>query len=216
MPARHVVATWGNHDFCAHYGRIPARLRCTFLVDQSIEIEGLLVHGTPWTTPFSRWAFSEDEDVLEGCFSRIPDKIDILVAHSPPYGWHDRKVADEHRGSQALLAAIEQKRPRLVVCGHVHLARGGSDAPWGRIECVPSLDERRHPHTPAFLTLRWKPPRAKTRPARLRSALATQLNAASARERTRCDNWAKYFAETILTGHPGSGRAPFGSTRREN
>ena len=57
-PATYKIATWGNHDFCAHYGRIPARLRCTFLVDQSIEIEGLLVHGTPWTTPFSRWAFS--------------------------------------------------------------------------------------------------------------------------------------------------------------
>ena len=175
-PARHVVAPWGNPDFCAPYGRIPPQLRCTFLVDESIEIEGLLVHGTPWTTPFSRWAFSEDEDVLEGCFSRIPDKVDILVSHSPPYGWHDRKMADEHRGSRALVAAIEQKRPRLLICGHVHLARGGTDAPWGRIECVPSLDERRHPHTPAYLTIQWKSGRsrthAKTRAPRSRARAA--------------------------------------------
>jgi Icc-related predicted phosphoesterase len=163
---RHVVATWGNHDFAAHYGRIPAQLPCTFLVDESIEIDGLLLHGTPWTTPFSRWAFSEDEDVLEGCFSRIPENVDILISHSPPYGWHDRKPHGEHCGSKALLAAIEQKRPRLIVCGHVHLARGGTDAPWGRIECVAAVDERRYPNSPAFLAIRWKPTGSRKRATR--------------------------------------------------
>jgi hypothetical protein len=53
----------------------------------------------------------------------------------------------------AVLAAIERARPRLVVCGHVHPARGGTTARSARIESVASLDDRRLPHAPAFLTI---------------------------------------------------------------
>jgi uncharacterized protein len=37
----------------------------------------------------------------------------------------DRDSSGEHLGSEAVLAAIESRRPRLAVCGHIHES-------WGR------------------------------------------------------------------------------------
>lgn len=48
-----------------------------------------------------------------------------MVVHSPPRGHVDVSSAGEHLGSAAVLAAIERKRPRLAVCGHIHEAWGG-------------------------------------------------------------------------------------------
>ena len=48
----------------------------------------------------------------------------VLVLHSPPKGHCDSAGDDTHFGSPALLAAIEEKRPRLAVCGHIHESWG--------------------------------------------------------------------------------------------
>jgi uncharacterized protein len=45
----------------------------------------------------------------------------VLVVHSPPKGYVD---GPRRLGSEAILAAIEDKQPRLVLCGHVHEAAG--------------------------------------------------------------------------------------------
>jgi len=46
----------------------------------------------------------------------------IWLAHSPPLGAHYDVGGryDEHLGSAALRELVEQERPRLVLCGHVH------------------------------------------------------------------------------------------------
>jgi Icc-related predicted phosphoesterase len=48
----------------------------------------------------------------------------VLVLHSPPEGHVDGGL-----GSAAILAAIEEKRPPLAVCGHIHER-------WGRESAV--------------------------------------------------------------------------------
>ncbi len=55
----------------------------------------------------------------------------VLVVHSPPRGHCDRSAAGEHLGSTAILEAIEAKRPRLAVCGHIHEAWGQESAAAG-------------------------------------------------------------------------------------
>ena len=62
---------------------------------------------------------------LERVYVAIPDSIDVLVSHQPPYGYGDstfdldsRRV--EHVGSRELLVAIERGRRSVVICGHVH------------------------------------------------------------------------------------------------
>ena len=48
----------------------------------------------------------------------------ILVLHSPPKGHCDANGGGDHFGSEALLGGIEEKRPRLAVCGHIHESWG--------------------------------------------------------------------------------------------
>jgi len=50
---------------------------------------------------------------------------EIVLSHSPPHRTAlDRTRRGEHVGSRAVRAFIEQHRPALVVCGHIHEARG--------------------------------------------------------------------------------------------
>jgi hypothetical protein len=59
----------------------------TYLQDRSVTIDGLVIYGSPWTfehyTPAK--AFMKPRGTLGSkCWSLIPDKVDILVTHSPP------------------------------------------------------------------------------------------------------------------------------------
>lgn len=80
--------------------------------------------GVP-VTPFGAWScdFTEAEatQLLAGC----PEGC-VLVSHSPPYGAVDSSSRGVLLGSRALREAIEQKRPALVVCGHIHECAGQS------------------------------------------------------------------------------------------
>ncbi|MDP3697708.1 MAG: metallophosphoesterase [Candidatus Taylorbacteria bacterium] len=118
-----IVATWGNHDhepFRWSYG-LPWKL----LVDSSVIIKGLKFHGTPWCLPIGRWAWQAPEYVLEYVYSLIPDDVDILLSHVPPYYMCDKTDEGENIGSHALAERmIQLPKLKLLVCGHVHEARG--------------------------------------------------------------------------------------------
>ncbi|MCP3905046.1 MAG: serine/threonine protein phosphatase [Planctomycetes bacterium] len=87
---------------------------------RGIEIEGLaffgLGGGIP-TTPWS-WSFDLTEDEARAMLADCPAGA-VLVVHSPPHG-HVDLADDRHLGSAAILDAIREKEPPLVVCGHIH------------------------------------------------------------------------------------------------
>ncbi len=74
--------------------------------------------GIP-VTPFGDWSYdfseAEAEDLLAGC----PDDA-VLVVHSPPRDSVDHDTSGRIRGSETIRNVVEAKRPRLVVCGHIH------------------------------------------------------------------------------------------------
>ncbi len=87
-------------------------------------IEGAEFYGlgagvpvTPWD-----WSFDLDDEAAAGMLAACPEGA-ILVLHSPPQG-HCDAGGGGHFGSAALLRAIEEKRPRLAVCGHIHESWG--------------------------------------------------------------------------------------------
>jgi Icc-related predicted phosphoesterase len=52
-------------------------------------------------------------------------RIRVLCPHAPPHGTAcDRLRSGEHVGSPALRALVEKQEPDLVLCGHIHEARG--------------------------------------------------------------------------------------------
>jgi uncharacterized protein len=92
---------------------------------EGAEIDGVSFFGlgagvpvTPWD-----WSFDLDEDAATAKLADLPPGA-ILVVHSPPLGHCDASSAGEHLGSTAVLEAIEQKQPRLAVCGHIHESWG--------------------------------------------------------------------------------------------
>jgi Icc-related predicted phosphoesterase len=81
--------------------------------------------GIP-TTPWD-WSFDLSDEEATAMIAPAPDG-GVLVLHSPPQGYCDGGGDGSHFGSPALLAAIEAKRPRLVVFGHIHEAWGCESA----------------------------------------------------------------------------------------
>ena len=92
--------------------------------------EGTMIEGTEFfglgagipVTPWD-WSFDLDDEQAAAMLAPCPEGA-ILVLHSPPKGHCDSAGGDAHFGSPALLAAIEEKRPRLAVCGHIHESWG--------------------------------------------------------------------------------------------
>jgi uncharacterized protein len=97
----------------------------TVLHGEGTAIDGVEFFGlgagipiTPW-----EWSFDLDDEAATEMLAPCPDGA-VMVLHSPPRDHCDAGGDGTHFGSPALLAAIEQKRPRLAVCGHIHESWG--------------------------------------------------------------------------------------------
>jgi Icc-related predicted phosphoesterase len=75
---------------------------------------GAGVPVTPWD-----WSFDLDEARAADMLAELPADA-ILVVHSPPKGHVDRDGSGRSLGSSSILAAIEERQPRVAVCGHIH------------------------------------------------------------------------------------------------
>jgi uncharacterized protein len=92
---------------------------------EGTEIDGVPFFGlgagvpvTPWD-----WSFDLTEDEAAEMLAACPEGC-VLAVHSPPRGHADVGGAGKHLGSEAVLRAIERRRPRLALCGHVHESWG--------------------------------------------------------------------------------------------
>jgi Icc-related predicted phosphoesterase len=97
----------------------------TVLHGETAEIEGRPFFGlgagipvTPWD-----WSFDLDEGAATAMIGDCPEGA-ILVLHSPPKGHCDANSEGDCFGSEALLEGIEERRPRIAVCGHIHESWG--------------------------------------------------------------------------------------------
>ncbi|MGH2993757.1 MAG: metallophosphoesterase family protein [Solirubrobacterales bacterium] len=106
-------------DACSGWGG------ATVLHGESTEIDGVSFFGLGAGVPVTPWDWSFDLTEAEAAemLSACPQGA-VLVVHSPPKG-HVDASGGSHLGSEAVLRSIEQKRPVLALCGHIHES-------WGR------------------------------------------------------------------------------------
>lgn len=127
LPHKWEIITPGNHEFFLEADPSRRRLisNATLLINESVEVAGLKIWGSPMT-PLYGGAFgrSSAKD-REGIYSQIPGDTDILVTHGPPYGVLDKASdSNDHAGCHQLLAAVRRIKPKLHAFGHVHGAYG--------------------------------------------------------------------------------------------
>jgi putative phosphoesterase len=80
---------------------------------------------TPFSTPFELGE-EEFDSLLEKAYRSAKQPKDfILVSHTPPYNTRlDLTARGIHAGSKTIRAFIETYEPKLVICGHIHEAKG--------------------------------------------------------------------------------------------
>ena len=134
LPVRHVVLTWGNHDWFADQqgGSLVPDLwwpeNVHVLVNTSVDIEGVRFYGVPQTPRFHDWAFNEDDtpESLGRRWDAVPDGTRVLVSDGPPRGSCD-SVGNLRVGSLTMerwLRGEATNRPEVMVCGHIHEGAG--------------------------------------------------------------------------------------------
>jgi Icc-related predicted phosphoesterase len=102
-----------------------------YLMDKTVEINGLKIYGTPWTPRFNNWAFNMDRgEAINRYWKLIPNDIDILISHGPPFGIMDLTNRGIRVGCDDLLVKTEQIKPKIHAFGHIHYSnsfRQGED-----------------------------------------------------------------------------------------
>jgi Icc-related predicted phosphoesterase len=163
--AGHIIWTPGNHSvefekrlpYSRNWllGVCPA---ANILINETIEIEGIKIFGSPYTPFFMDWGFQAARTEEEQIFRRIPhiqefwDLIqpgtDIIVTHGQPYRVLDQLPSGEFIGDYNLMATIIDIKPDLVIGGHIHSAHGQEHIDGTSFYNVSICDERYLPINP--------------------------------------------------------------------
>ena len=115
----HKIFVAGNHDDCLYGEQIEGLPdNCHYLCYSGVEIESVKFWGIP--------LFVSDT-IKKGRITRlmtqIPEDINVLISHSPPYGILDFDDNINY-GCLDLLRAVERIKPRCHLFGHIHAANG--------------------------------------------------------------------------------------------
>lgn len=128
LPHKHKIFTPGNHDWC--FEKNPERAaamvpHATCLIDQSVKVAGIRIWGSPWQPEYHDWAFNLPRgQALAEKWALIPEHTDIVITHGPVRGIRDLCSHGGHEGCDDLRDRLQEVKPRLHVCGHIHEAYG--------------------------------------------------------------------------------------------
>ena len=140
LPCDKVFLVAGNHDFYLERHAIsiklskdPTKSKCVYLNNEAItyidnEFNSWNIYGSPLTHKFGNWAFMLEDSGLTKEYQNIPDNIDILICHDTPSyknlgmlpcsRWNNKPI---DAGNKPLAKIIEERQPKYVFCGHLHL-----------------------------------------------------------------------------------------------
>lgn len=134
----HKIFIAGNHDwgFQNNVDRVTKIINSyksiDYLQDNWLQVgKNMLnlvkIYGSPWQPEFFNWAFNLPKNgvELESKWENIPMDTDILITHSPAFGYNDKIIWDyENLGCELLVNKINKIKPKIHICGHIHSGRG--------------------------------------------------------------------------------------------
>ena len=125
------------------------------LINNSINIEGINIYGSPVTPWFHDWAWNEYRGQIANTWAKIPNNTNILITHGPPYQILDELVyADgsprgEFVGCWSLAERIKElKDLDLHIFGHIHNQAGQKHINGVSYYNVSICDESYYPSNP--------------------------------------------------------------------
>ncbi len=109
------IGVYGNHDSGKYFeslGIINIHLK-------TFEFENLVFGGFEGSVRYK----NSQEAIMytqEEAFELLKDfpSVDVMIAHSPPYGINDKPEELTHQGFKALREYIQQKKPKYFLHGH--------------------------------------------------------------------------------------------------
>lgn len=133
QPCKHKIVIAGNHDAPFQFNKDSAvqaltqgNPDITYLQDSSVNIEGVVFYGSPWTPTFMNWYFMTDRGAtIREKWAMLPENPDVLITHGPPATILDN-VRGIPQGCADLLERIQQINPKYNVFGHIHEGYGST------------------------------------------------------------------------------------------
>ena len=130
LPHKTKIVVAGNHDRLFETNRSLAESLLTsaiYLQDSEIIIDDIHIYASPWQPAFCNWAFNlQRGKEIKKKWDLIPDRVDILVTHCPPYGILDQitpKVST-NLGCEELYNKVIVLKPKIHAFGHIHGSYG--------------------------------------------------------------------------------------------
>ncbi len=120
-----VLAVRGNSDPVYIEKKVEKFSNLTSLHLNRVTIQSIPFAGLSGTIPLpfrNRVCFHEK--YLMEKVSPFIDSETVFVVHTPPWGSLDQVMGRFHSGSKMVQKLIEQKQPKLLICGHIHEAAG--------------------------------------------------------------------------------------------
>ena len=130
LPHPRKLVTPGNHDMGCGGGEVRAVFEdagAELVIDAAVVVDGVKFYLSPWTPRFYHWDWMLDRgSSIARKWAEIPDDVDVLVTHGPPFGVGDLVPAattgtlPKHAGCHDLLARVREVRPQFHIFGHIH------------------------------------------------------------------------------------------------
>jgi uncharacterized protein len=120
-----MLSVYGNHDDLDLLS--PARNRdgtpVLLAPGEVREREGLRFAGISgiWAMSHRKPYYVTDEDVERLTDELADRRVDVLLSHGCPAGLADTMPPGRHGGQRCFLNAFHTIRPRLYICGHLHV-----------------------------------------------------------------------------------------------
>ena len=171
LPVKKVFMVAGNHDFYLEtitkkdlseiYKSTNKKL--VYIMNTTVSYTDKYktkwrIFGTPYCTRFFEWAFMRDEKTLTKKFENIPDSVDVIITHDPPFAYGDidiiaRKEGIGHVGSRPLAARLKDVDYKLLVCGHIHTGDHSFNEVFRTVNVSILNEQYRKGYEPFYITI---------------------------------------------------------------